>query len=223
MICPKCGYQRTNVDDKTTPTYQCPKCDVIYSKYIARQIYANAPSAPKLPIQQKTSLLLSKKVLIPLGIVTILGLVGAVLKLTEPQQKLTITKIHKKIQNEHVSTTRLHERNPSSPIFDLESLKQRCADNVACLGPDLVLARVPGCQQFIEKQARYRYKWTNGFLSSPFKLFLWVDNEHSVIRAIGDQLELENAFGAWQNHTYRCDMKISDGQVINIIVQPGRL
>lgn len=221
MICPKCGYQRLSSDDISIPPNQCPKCAIFYSKYIARQTQTNNPQ--KLN-QSKPSIILSKKVLIPLGTLMVIGIISSIWQALEPNKKpIPIKKNHTINRQKNITKTITNERGTSSPIFDLDSLKQRCADDAACIGRDLVLARVPGCQQFIEKQARYRYKWTDGFLSSPFKLFLWIDNEHSAIRAIGDQLEFQNAFGAWQNHTYRCDMKVSDGQVINIIVQPGRL
>jgi len=33
MICPKCKYERVSEDDVVTPSYECPSCGVIYSKY----------------------------------------------------------------------------------------------------------------------------------------------------------------------------------------------
>ena len=33
MICPKCGYQRTEKDDKFTSQEECPKCGLIYARY----------------------------------------------------------------------------------------------------------------------------------------------------------------------------------------------
>jgi len=33
MICPKCGYQRTQNDDPLIPITTCPSCQIIYEKY----------------------------------------------------------------------------------------------------------------------------------------------------------------------------------------------
>jgi hypothetical protein len=34
--CPKCGYERQPKDDEIVPLYECPRCQVVYEKYIAR-------------------------------------------------------------------------------------------------------------------------------------------------------------------------------------------
>lgn len=44
--CPKCGYARQPAD--TAPAYECPKCGVIYAKYLQAQ-------AAKLAAQRETS------------------------------------------------------------------------------------------------------------------------------------------------------------------------
>jgi len=58
MLCPKCGYQRTAIDDLNISKDQCPACDIYYFKYI------NQKSVPirTAPQNHETSLTTAKKV-----------------------------------------------------------------------------------------------------------------------------------------------------------------
>jgi predicted RNA-binding Zn-ribbon protein involved in translation (DUF1610 family) len=60
-VCPKCRYERKRTD--TAPDYECPKCGVIYDKYIAPEKRAEAPDhkgklkIPALPMTSKIAVL----------------------------------------------------------------------------------------------------------------------------------------------------------------------
>jgi len=58
-VCPKCRYERKRTD--TAPDYECPKCGVIYDKYIAPEARMNAPGRkskiPALPLSSKIAVL----------------------------------------------------------------------------------------------------------------------------------------------------------------------
>ena len=45
MNCPKCQHQRTHQDDPAVPDYQCPKCGIIYTKYL-KKLSNQYPTAP---------------------------------------------------------------------------------------------------------------------------------------------------------------------------------
>lgn len=60
-VCPKCRYERKRTD--TAPDYECPKCGIIYDKYIAPEKRADAPGRkgkvkiPALPMTSKIAVL----------------------------------------------------------------------------------------------------------------------------------------------------------------------
>jgi len=45
-VCPKCDYQREALDDECVPKTECPKCGVIYSKYVDLPKFADSTNRP---------------------------------------------------------------------------------------------------------------------------------------------------------------------------------
>jgi len=61
------------------------------------------------------------------------------------------------------------------------------------------------CKPHLEKKLKYRpnrYKWTNwGHI---FTSMSWYNKEKGIIKYHGDQLEIQNAFGAYRRVNYSC-------------------
>lgn len=54
IICPKCGHQRSAVDDPTIPDYQCPACGIIYAKFtLQNSQHVQAAKRETPPIQKQ--------------------------------------------------------------------------------------------------------------------------------------------------------------------------
>lgn len=51
-ICPQCGYERQAKDD-FVPDYECPRCGIIYAKYVPPQSESPAPTAEVEPEPQE--------------------------------------------------------------------------------------------------------------------------------------------------------------------------
>lgn len=82
--CPKCGHVRTPKEDKEFPRYECPKCGIVYSKYIKNQPKTAARKTPKLANPKTTNaaetknddnLLKKKNEKIALAVAVILSLI----------------------------------------------------------------------------------------------------------------------------------------------------
>ena len=78
------------------------------------------------------------------------------------------------------------------------------------------------CPEYIERLARYTVRWTDGFLESKFSHSRRTKTPN-VITYIGDHIEFQNGFGAWQPHIYECDLNVETKQVVDVRARPGRL
>jgi len=105
-----------------------------------------------------------------------------------------------------------------------EKRKADCEQDAKCTGlaPMASNAGVI-CQQRIERLSSYSFKWTNGWTELIFNHFVWKDNQHSSIVAFDDKLEIQNSYGAWENYVYNCEIRVSDGAVLDVKASPGRL
>lgn len=60
-------------------------------------------------------------------------------------------------------------------------------------------------------------------LESKFSHFRWKNQGKGVMTFIGDEIQLQNGFGAWQNYAYECDYDPSSEQVLDVRAREGRL
>lgn len=78
------------------------------------------------------------------------------------------------------------------------------------------------CKRAIERQAKYDFEWTDGWLGSKISRYLQ-GGSPSRILYIGDQIKLQNHFGAWQPHIYACEFDTRTKKVVSVAAEPGRL
>lgn len=78
------------------------------------------------------------------------------------------------------------------------------------------------CPDHVERLAPSSYRWTDGILEPKFVIMLLTDDPN-VITYIGDHVEFQNGFGAWQRHIYQCDFDVKTETVITTRAVPGRL
>ena len=56
------------------------------------------------------------------------------------------------------------------------------------------------------------------------KLTRWRSTQDgNVFTYVGDSIEFQNGFGAWQPHVYECDYNVITERVIDVRARPGRL
>jgi hypothetical protein len=98
-----------------------------------------------------------------------------------------------------------------------------CKDDIKCWGEKNSAAADAYCEDAIEKLAKYSHRWTDGMLEPKFSHFRWLNKLESTITYVGDKIEFQNGFGAFQGYTYECDFNPSSGTVLDARAQPGRL
>ena len=108
---------------------------------------------------------------------------------------------------------------PSKPkVSDAE-----CKKTLQCWGDKHSIAAAVRCDSYVEKLAKYSHKWTDGILEPKFSRFRWKDQAKGVVTFIGDKIQFQNGFGAWQNYIYECDYDPSSEQVLDVRAREGRL
>ena len=88
------------------------------------------------------------------------------------------------------------------------------------------LEAVLNCPKQIERLARYQFRWTDaaGFTELKLALSHTVRTEDpGVLTYVGDKIEFQNQYGAWQPHVYECNLDIVTGEVLDTRAMPGRL
>jgi len=95
-----------------------------------------------------------------------------------------------------------------------------CNQNVQCVGAKIftVEARA-ACIDGLERMAIYRHKWTDNWHEDRIIGYKWKDESKTIMQGIGNKLEIENGFGAWQQVAYACEVNAADSRLINIIVE----
>ena len=76
------------------------------------------------------------------------------------------------------------------------------------------------CPEEVEGRLRYGTRWTNGFLEQQFSNHIWVTEteDEKVIRYMGDALEAQNPFGAWQKYIYECVVDVKNERILSVEV-----
>ena len=79
------------------------------------------------------------------------------------------------------------------------------------------------CPDHIERLAQYGARWTDGMLEPKFPRSGWQDAANYLAVYMGDAIEFQNGFGAWQRYRYSCVVDVKNEQVIDVAAVPGRL
>lgn len=98
-----------------------------------------------------------------------------------------------------------------------------CADDDAsCWGREHLAAATRLCGDALGRLAEYEYEWTEP-RHSRFPRVGWADDEHQVLRYMGDHIQYSNAFGSFYRHSYLCDFDPEAEEVVDVQVAAGRL
>ncbi|MOA61092.1 hypothetical protein D3C78_1861450 [compost metagenome] len=79
------------------------------------------------------------------------------------------------------------------------------------------------CKKPVERLAKYSARWTDGTFDMKFSHYRWKNQEQGTVTYIGDKIEFQNGFGAFQKHIYECDFNPASEQVLAVRANPGQL
>jgi hypothetical protein len=98
-----------------------------------------------------------------------------------------------------------------------------CRKDLQCWGDKHSISGGVYCKDPVEKLAKFTARWTDGTFETKFSHFRWLDQSKGTLTLIGDKIEFQNGFGAYQGHTYECDFDPATNQVLAVRASPGRL
>ncbi|RYY79927.1 MAG: hypothetical protein EOO69_04480 [Moraxellaceae bacterium] len=98
-----------------------------------------------------------------------------------------------------------------------------CKKDIHCWGEQYSNDSEVRCAEPVEKLSTYNAKWINSWIEPKFSAFRWLNQENGTLTYVGDKLEFQNGFGAYQNYIYECDYDPSTKTVLNVRAYPGHL
>ncbi|UQV43407.1 zinc ribbon domain-containing protein [Janthinobacterium lividum] len=103
------------------------------------------------------------------------------------------------------------------------ALDAKCMADLQCWGDKHIASASIYCKREIEKLAHYSVKWTDTMLEMKFSRFAWFDKPNGAITFVGDKIQFQNGFGAYQDSIYECDFQPDGHVVLGARAEPGRL
>ncbi|WP_024333086.1 hypothetical protein [Desulfotignum balticum] len=100
---------------------------------------------------------------------------------------------------------------------------ERCKIDLQCWGKKHSLRATYASQESIEKLAKYDFEWVDGFWGSKLTHWKWLDENKYTLVYFGDQIKLQNGFGAWQRCIYMVKYDPINEKVLGVDIEPGRL
>lgn len=104
-----------------------------------------------------------------------------------------------------------------------EEADANCRKDLQCWAEKHFSSASVYCPQQIERLAKYDVKWTDGMLEPKLSRYKWKSKDKGIVSYIGDKIQFQNGFGAFQNHIYVCDVDTTTDQVVSVDAMPGRL
>lgn len=100
---------------------------------------------------------------------------------------------------------------------------EACKTDLQCWGDRHSFSAIVASQDIIERMAKYDFEWVDGFWGVKLTRFSWLDKSQLTLRYYGDQIKLQNGFGAWQRYIYVVDYDPINDRVLDVAITPGRL
>lgn len=123
-------------------------------------------------------------------------------------------------------------QEPASASGDAEAAKSagaaaKCRDNLQCWSQqnkNLADAEVD-CSHAIDERADTKVKWLDGFWSGnpTFDRAAWIDKSAGTVEYVGDEVLIQNGYGAMVRMIYTCDYDPIHEKVLRLKLVPGNL
>jgi hypothetical protein len=98
-----------------------------------------------------------------------------------------------------------------------------CRKDLKCWAEEKLVSASVYCKAPVESLGKYKAKWTDGTFDMKFSRYRWKNQEQGIVTYIGDKIEYQNGFGAYQPHIYECDFNPATEKVLDVRASPGRL
>lgn len=211
--CEACGSDLPKLKIKTTPKrtttpQKSNRKKLVDCKDCGGQVSKNAKTCPHCGAQTKQNP--AKTGCAIFIIIIIIGVIFSAVTKDKKIEKRAVTEAEKVQLQAEQEKKRLEE-------YEL------CKQTLQCWGDKHSLKATFASQDTIERHAKHQFKWTDGWMGSKMTRFRWLDRNALTVTYIGDQIQFQNGFGAWQNMIYYCDYDPINERVLKVSMRVGRL
>ncbi|MBD9483884.1 zinc ribbon domain-containing protein [Pseudomonas sp. PDM14] len=98
-----------------------------------------------------------------------------------------------------------------------------CMKSLSCWGDRHLVSASVYCKDHVEKLGKFSARWTDGTFETKFSHFRWANEAQGIVTFIGDKIEFQNGFGAFQKHIYECDFNPTTNAILDVRARPGQL
>lgn len=98
-----------------------------------------------------------------------------------------------------------------------------CNKSLACMADKHLGWAETSCKQAAESQSRYQVKWTDDMFHPLFgePVAHWQSPTDHEVAYVGNRMEMQNQFGAFERMNYRCVWDARAEKVVSIELQPA--
>lgn len=98
-----------------------------------------------------------------------------------------------------------------------------CKQDLQCWGDKFSISASVYCKEPVTKLGKYSSRWTDSTFETKFSRFRWLNKDAGTLTYIGDKIEFQNGFGAFQKYIYECDFNPEGNLVLSVRAEPGQL
>ena len=207
--------------DVSTSAESCPHCGISEPGFsiTAFKTYKDKSDSSINNNQDKSSYSIKEYVI---AVIILIGIVWAIM---ENNKQQAIKTEQQAIKAEQIAVKKVASEKLAAEKQVAEKIAAdiACRKDIQCWGDKYLLDAQLNCYEYVEKQAKYSYEWTNGFLDRKFGYFRWQNKDKGHITYFGDKIKFQNGYGAWENVIYECDLDPETGAVLDVRLRSGRL
>lgn len=225
--CPKCGKPRKDSD------IDCPYCGIVYRKYEAiqeRNAETPEPNPLYVPPPDKKKTEFSKGVALLKYMIVGTACLWFFLHNYMPEKEVPTPPPPKPVAAkpqptaaEKAALAAKREAERAERQRQKAEEYERCKIDLQCWGERHVISAASASQGMIERMAKYDFEWIDGFWKTKLSRWRWLDENKYTLVYFGDQIKLQNGFGAWQRCIYKVAYDPINDRVLDVEVSPGRL
>lgn len=222
-LCPKCGFPRKENDT------ECLSCGVVYKKYeeIKKRkegAYSSLQKNDKYKDIADTTVVILKYMIVGVGCLWIFFNNFPLEKKKPETPAIKPATVSNQI-TEAEKTANLARKEQER--IELERKRkaeyEACKKDLQCWADKHSLKATYASQDTIERHAKYDFEWIDGFWGTKLNRVSWLDKSRLTLVYYGDQIKMQNGYGAWQRHVYKIEYDPVNEKVLGVKVWPGRL
>jgi hypothetical protein len=119
-------------------------------------------------------------------------------------------------QSAKIADEQLAQQKSEEVAASIKREEEQCKNSLSCWGDRFNTEANIACKPILEQYPRWDYKWTSWF--GIFDSYMWVDQEKLILKYLGHDIKVQNAYGAWRRANYYCIYDTINKNVIKALM-----